>query len=67
IRVASEVMIKQIAIIVRDAVMDGPDIISGVLVDVMKDEDIISYRASHPRTGFVFRRTTQEAMSGIAN
>ncbi|MBR5969792.1 MAG: hypothetical protein IK016_05520 [Lachnospiraceae bacterium] len=54
-------------VIVRDAVMDGPDIISGVLVDVRKDEDILSYRISHPRKGFTFRRTTEESMSGIAN
>ena len=54
-------------VIVRNAEMDGPDIISGILVDVKKDEDIISYRANHSRTGLTFRRTTEETMSGIAN
>lgn len=54
-------------VVVKNAVMDGPDIVSGTLVEVKKDDDIIEYRAHHPRKGLVFRRTTEEAVSGIIN
>lgn len=52
-------------IVIQNAVMDGSDIMSGIVVDVIGDEEIIDYRASHSGKGLKFRRTDEEAMSGI--
>lgn len=54
-------------VVVRNAVMDGPDIVSGIVEDVKPDDEIIDYRSRHLHQGYVFRRTTEEALSGIVN
>ncbi len=46
-------------VVVKDAVMDGPDILSGVLVTVKTDDDIGAYRVQNSRRGYEFRRTTE--------
>ena len=52
-------------VVVKDAVMDGPDILSGVLVTVKTDDDIGAYRVQNSRRGYEFRRTTEGFWNGI--
>ena len=50
---------------VKDAEMDGPDILSGVLVDVKSDDDIAQYRINNKKKGYIFSRTTEGVFNGI--
>ncbi len=52
-------------VVVRDAEMDGPDIISGILVDVKSDNDIGDYRIKNHNRGLKYRRTTEGFWNGI--
>lgn len=44
---------------------DGPEIISGEVIDVKTDEEIEKYRIEHRTDGCIFRRTTEEKWSGV--
>lgn len=44
-------------IAVKDAVMDGPDILSGEVFAIKSDEEIIDYEDLHSEEGLIFRRT----------
>ena len=50
---------------VKDAEMDGPNILSGVLVDVKSDDDISQYRIKNKKKGYIFSRTTEGVFNGI--
>ena len=52
---------------VSNAVMDGPDIVSGDVVAVKTDEEISDYQADPLREGLRFRRTTEGNWDGIVN
>ena len=52
-------------VVVKDAEKHGPDIISGILVDVKSDADIGAYRVKNSHSGYVFRRTTEEFFNGV--
>lgn len=44
-------------IAVKDAEMDGPDIVSGIIYAVIPDDEIIGYENQHRKDGLTFRRT----------
>ena len=50
---------------VGDAVMNGPDIVSGNVVAVKTDDEICNYEIEHLRDGLRFRRTTEGNWDGI--
>mgnify|MGYP006916293025 CR=1 FL=1 len=50
---------------VGNAVMNGPDIVSGDVVAVKTDEEICDYEVKHLREGLVFMRTTEGNWDGI--
>ena len=52
---------------VGNAVMDGPDIVSGDVVAVKTDDEICDYEDQHLREGLRFRRTTEGDWDGIIN
>ena len=52
-------------VVVRDAEMSGPDILSGILVAVMPDDEITGYRLNNTRHDYEFCRTTEGAFDGI--
>ena len=52
-------------VVIVNPIMDGPDVISGEILDVKSDEEIGKYRVEHRKDGFTFRRTTEEKWSGI--
>ena len=52
-------------VVVKDAKKDGPDIVSGVLVAVKRDDEISLYRVENNHKGYVFRRTTEGAFNGV--
>ena len=52
---------------VKDALMDGSDIVSGVVVAVRSDDDISDFRAEHQGEHLRFRRTTEDYDYGIIN
>ena len=52
---------------VGNAVMDGPNIVSGDVVAVKTDDEISDYEADHLREGLRFRRTTEGCWSGVIN
>ncbi len=52
-------------VVVKDAEMDGPDILSGILVTVKPDDDIGAYRVQNSGNGYEFRRTTEGFWNGI--
>ncbi|MBR6230239.1 MAG: hypothetical protein IKQ97_10920 [Eubacterium sp.] len=52
-------------VVLSDTEKDGPDIISGVLVDVKTDEEIIPYENDNLMKGYEFWRTTEEGFYGI--
>ena len=52
---------------VKDAVMDGPNIISGVVAAVKTDDEICDYEPDHLGEGLVFQRTTEGDWDGIVN
>ena len=50
---------------VGNAIMDGPNIVSGDVVAVKTDEEISDYQADHLKEGLRFRRTTEGNWDGI--
>ncbi len=52
-------------VVVKDAKMDGPDILSGVLVDVQTDDMIDQYELDNWGKGYECRRTTEGFWNGI--
>ena len=50
---------------VKDAEMDGPDIVSGILVAAKTDDDIIPFRIAHFDDDLIYRRTTEGEFHGI--
>lgn len=52
-------------VVLRDVVMDGPNILSGIVAAVKSDDEICDYESEHLRDGLIFRRTTEENWSGI--
>ena len=52
-------------VVVKDAEKDGSDVLSGILVAVVSDDDIGDYQADNFRKGYDFVRTTEGAFNGI--
>ena len=52
-------------VVVKDAVMDGPDIVSGILVAVKSDDEIISYRIANTHKDYEICRTTEGWFNGV--
>ena len=52
-------------VVVKDATMDGPDVLSGTLVAVKNDDEIGKYEVDHLDMGYKFRRTTEGFWNGI--
>ena len=50
---------------VGNAIMDGPNSVSGDVVAVKTDEEISDYEVEHLREGLRFRRTTEGNWDGI--
>ena len=50
---------------VRDAEMNGPDIVSGILVAVKSDDEIEDFQLQHFDDGLRYRRTTEGFFNGI--
>ena len=47
-------------VVVKDAEKSGPDVLSGILVTVVDDDDIGDYMADNFRKGYDFARTTED-------
>ena len=52
-------------VVVEDAEMNGPDILSGIVVTVMPDDKITDYRLKNTRHDYEFCRTTEGDFDGI--
>ena len=52
-------------VVIENAVMDGADIVSGTVVDVKSDDDIIPFRVNNQKKGYKFYRTTEGDFYGI--
>ena len=52
-------------IAVKDAEMDGADILSGEVVVAKPDREMRKYRLHNPQSGLVFRRTSEGDFNGI--
>ncbi len=52
---------------VKNATMDGADIISGEVVVAKNDRDMRKFRVKNRKTGLVFRRTSEGAFDGFIN
>ena len=46
-------------VVIKDAEMDGPDIISGIIVTVKSDDDIMRFRIDNQKKGYKFYRTSE--------
>ena len=51
-------------IAIRDSEMDGPDVVSGIIVAALTDDEIIDYENAHDNEGLRFRRTKNGASNG---
>ena len=49
---------------IRDAEMDGPDVVAGMLDSAISDEEIGDYEADHWGDGLICRRTTEGGWLG---
>ena len=49
---------------VKDAEMDGADIVSGEVVTARPDKEMRKFRIEHRGAGFVFRRTSECGFNG---
>ena len=54
-------------VVVENADMDGADIVSGDVVEVMSDDDIIPFRIANQNKGYKFYRTTEGDFYGIVD
>ena len=52
-------------IAIKDAKMDGPDVVSGIIYAVMPDDEIIDYEDEHGDEGLIFRRTKGGVSNGL--
>ena len=52
-------------VVVKDAEMSGPDILSGIVVDVLSDDEVIEYRLNNNMHDLEFCRTTEGEFDGI--
>ncbi len=52
-------------VVVKDAEMCGPDILSGIIVDAIPDDEIQEYRLKNKRHDLEFCRTTEGDFDGI--
>ena len=52
-------------VVVKDADMTGPDIMSGVLVAVKTDDEIVPFRLSNTHKDYEICRTTEGGFHGI--
>ena len=51
-------------VVIKNATMDGPDVIKGELVTTKTDEEICDYEIAHYDEGLIFRRTTEDEWNG---
>ena len=51
--------------VIKDAEMNVPDIISGIIVTVKSDDDIMRFRIDNQKKGYKFYRTSEEELYGI--
>ena len=49
---------------VKDAEMDGADIVSGTVVSALPDKEMREFRIKNRGSGYVFRRTTEQGYNG---
>ena len=54
-------------VVIKDAEMDGPDIISGIIVTVKSDDDIMRFRIDNQKKGYKFYRTSEGDFYGITD
>ena len=52
-------------VVVKDAEMEGPDVISGIVVEVLSDDEIGNYRIENCDKEYEYRRTTEGYFNGI--
>lgn len=48
----------------KDPEMDGPDVVSGVIVEVLSDDDIIEFENAHYNEDMMYRRTKNGVSNG---
>lgn len=66
-RLSWDEMVKQypdLWVAVKDAEMDGADIVSGEVVTAQSDEEMRKFRINNRGAGFVFRRTSECGFNG---
>ena len=66
-RMSWDEMVKQYPnmwVAVKDAEMNGIDVLSGEVVTVQPDDKICKFRMKHRGAGFVFRRTSESGFNG---
>lgn len=51
-------------VVIKNPVMDGPDVIEGEIVTALNDDEICDYEDLHDNDGFIFRRTTEDDWNG---
>ena len=54
-------------VVLKDTVKDGPDVLSGVLVAVKADDEIIPYENANLKKGYEFWRTTEGDFYGLVD
>ena len=52
-------------VVIADAEMNGADLISGNVVGIKTDDEIIPYRIANQKKGFKFYRTTEGEFYGV--
>lgn len=66
-RLSWDEMVRQypnLWVAVKDAEMDGADIMSGEVVTAQPDEEMRKFRMNNHGAGFVFRRTSECGFNG---
>lgn len=53
-------MYPNLWVVIKNAVMDGPDVIEGEVVTTKTDDEICGYEDAHDNEGYLFRRTSEE-------
>ena len=52
-------------VVLKDPVLDGSDIVTGIVVDVKSDDEILSYRLENFDKKYDYCRTTEGTFYGI--
>ena len=52
-------------VVLKDTEKDGSDVVSGILVAVKTDDEIIPYESENMRKGYEFWRTTEGEFYGL--